>query len=568
MVRLWDATTYKEERQIAVQVQGVEGVAFSHDGKLLAVASREYTGSSEKHRGGIEIFDFSTGTLVRRIAGPRRPFGQVAFSPDGKTLAASGRNDSTLHTWEVATGRELGPSNAHRGSVVQVVVAPDNRTVATAASDNTVRIWDAHSGKHLQQVDGSKVWFCDNGQTLVTIVDGEDRALASWDAATGRQRFRHALPPCLLYANALSADGRTLAFARADYSIGLWDITSGKELGRLPGHKGLVGPVVFSADGKRLASASAQEKLVFVWDLDTRKEVRRFKAAPLSLAFSPDGRLLAAASSIDGIPVWDIATGAEFHWIRDQKTPLPRAWRVGFSPDGRMLVLGTIRGQVSLWEMASGRLRRSFDAFESGVNSPCFSPNGRLLLAGSPDTTALVWDLRGNTASSAALSTDALTSLWDGLASEDASRAYDAIGKLAAAAGQSVPFLRTRLRPAATPDETLIARLIASLDSDDFKTREKAAEELAAVGEAAVPALRKALSAAPSLEVRRRIGSLVEPWDSPTLTAEQLRQLRALEVLELAGTVEARAVLETLARGAPHARFTTEAQAALKRLGR
>jgi WD40 repeat protein len=567
-VRFWDLATHKEVRQIPVQAQVVSDVAFTRDGKMVAVASREDADNGENHRGGVELFDASNGMRVRRIAGPRRNIEQVEFSPDGKTLVATGGNDTALHLWEVATGRELGPSNAHRGAVVEIAVAPDNRTVATAATDNTVRIWDAFTSRHLQRVDGSRVWFCDKGDTLLTIVDGEERSLVSWDVVTGREKLRQNLPSCNPSTAGLSADGSTLALEGPEHSIRLWDVSAGKELGRLVGHdKDLIGRVVFSPDGKKLASASFHQKLVFVWDLPTRRVERRFEAEPFCVAFSPDGRLLAAIGETHGMLIWDVATGVQIHRLTDLKIPWDSANEFRFSRDMRMVVLRAMCGEIWLVETATGRIRRKFETFPRWASSACLSPNGRLLIAGASDTTALVWDLRGNQAKPAALSTNTLASLWDDLASEDASLAYDAIGKLVTAADQCVPFLRSRMKPVAKPDEVRIASLIAKLDNDDFEIREKALEELAGLGEAALPALRKALSATTSLEVRRRAGLLLEPWDRPTPVPEQLRLLRALEVLEYIGTAEARAVLETLARGEPQARLTNEAQVVLKRWG-
>jgi hypothetical protein len=164
--------------------------------------------------------------------------------------------------------------------------------------------------------------------------------------------------------------------------------------------------------------------------------------------------------------------------------------------------------------------------------------------------------------------TDAeLGALWDGLA-RGAEEAERACWKLVAGSARAVPFLGKQLQPVRNIAGERLARLIANLDSDDFANRERASEELAGLGELALPALRKALADMPSVEVRRRAEELVSSATRWTPRPARLRELRALRVLEQIGAPEARTVLERMAEGATEARLTREAKAALGRLGR
>jgi hypothetical protein len=110
-----------------------------------------------------------------------------------------------------------------------------------------------------------------------------------------------------------------------------------------------------------------------------------------------------------------------------------------------------------------------------------------------------------------------------------------------------------------------VGRLVEELNSGKFAVRDRAEAELGRLGEAAGPALRKALEGRPAEELRRRVLKLIERLEAVP-TAERLREVRAVEVLERIGTAEARGVLKGLAGGAPGARLTREAQAALERL--
>jgi hypothetical protein len=113
-----------------------------------------------------------------------------------------------------------------------------------------------------------------------------------------------------------------------------------------------------------------------------------------------------------------------------------------------------------------------------------------------------------------------------------------------------------------------LRRLIADLDSDTFAVRDKATKELAKIGEGAAPALRAALKDKPSLETRKRLEELIQRIERKTLSAYELRILRAIDVLERQGTAAARELLKALAAGASEALTTTAARAALKRLER
>jgi hypothetical protein len=156
--------------------------------------------------------------------------------------------------------------------------------------------------------------------------------------------------------------------------------------------------------------------------------------------------------------------------------------------------------------------------------------------------------------------------LWADLAGDDAGKAWQGIQKLAESPAKVVPLFRERLRPEAVVEAKKLLQWISDLDSEDFSARQKATDELEKLGELAVPALNKLLADPPSLESRRRAEQLLEKVRAQTLSADQLRLVRAVEVLERVGGAEVRRVLEGLAKGAEGALPTREARAALYRL--
>jgi hypothetical protein len=241
---------------------------------------------------------------------------------------------------------------------------------------------------------------------------------------------------------------------------------------------------------------------------------------------------------------------------------------LAFSPDGRTLAAGDAAGTIHLVELATGKLRRRMTGgHEAGIGGLSFSADGALLVSGSEDTTAVVWDMTGRlTTKREPLRQAELDACWADLVSDDAGRAFQAIQKLVASPNEAVADLKKRLPPVSAPNAKRIAMLIADLDSETFGIRDAAMKELTKLGDEAAASLRDAQDKTPSAEARRRIEGLLAKLESLGTSGEPLRQARAVEVLEHIGTVEAQRLLAKLADGAPGAWLTREAKASLHRV--
>jgi hypothetical protein len=213
-----------------------------------------------------------------------------------------------------------------------------------------------------------------------------------------------------------------------------------------------------------------------------------------------------------------------------------------------------------------------FTGHVAEVTSLDISPDGGRLVSGSADSTGLIWDLKDVLAAkpgpARSLQPEELECLWAALAGADAAKAYRAMEELEGAPPQAVPLLRRHLTPAGPGDAPVRRRLIADLDSDQFAVREQATRKLEEQGESAEPALRNALKSRPSLEVRQRVERLLGRLSKAVPSAEVLRGLRSVELLERLGTPAAQGVLKTLVNGSPEAQLTQEAQASLERLAK
>jgi hypothetical protein len=274
------------------------------------------------------------------------------------------------------------------------------------------------------------------------------------------------------------------------------------------------------------------------------------------------------------VGVRKLADGAELYRFEGP----PRMPFIGgpfvLSPDARLLALAVSesgrweQNVLQIWEMATGKMRCVLKGHGGAVTGCVFSPDGRLVLTASSDTTALVWDLGAEPDQKPReLTEKALVSLWDDLGNVDAARAGRAVWTLVAARQQALPFLRKNLSPAPVPHPDWRA-WVKDLDSDQFAVREKASRALEALGEKAYPLLQKALTDTPPLEMHRRIEKLLGRLNYPLTSPSTIRELRAVEVLEHIGTAEARQVLHKLALGASGSRLTDAAKASLERLAR
>jgi hypothetical protein len=305
------------------------------------------------------------------------------------------------------------------------------------------------------------------------------------------------------------------------------------------------------------------EQVVRLLDLASGKTVLTLPAGNTqvaSLAFSPDGSLLAAGGYDRTVRLWDARTGRAFPELRGHHNAVHG---LSFSPDGRSLATACEGGKIVLWEVSTRQPRRTWSGHGGGVWSLAFAPDGRTLATGSFDTTALIWDL-ARLPSSGAPVPETADSLWALLAEQSAERAYDAMGALAASP-TAVDMIKVRLR--AEPfDAVRVNRLVVELGSDDFKARQKATEALGKLGDAAAPALRQALAGNPTLELRRRAERLLADVQERPPSPQRLRIMRAVEVLERLRTPEARQALEGLTKSAADPRVPAEAEPALRRL--
>lgn len=342
----------------------VWGVAFSADGKLLASAANDCT---------VRLWEVSTGKQLRVFTGFRTGVGAVAFSPDGRTLAATEWSSRAkgIHLLDVAGGPERTIEAGRFGGADGGCVAfsPDGNLLASVSS-YIVNLWDATTGRHVATL--------------------EPKASANVNRL------------------AFSADGKFLAWTDQAANVCLFDVASRKQLHALHSEDTWVYALAFSADGRRLFTGGLTHEKpgdldspirrcgVRIWDTATGKQLHVLEAPQLrdgvaSLAVSPDGRSLVVGSR-SGTSWWDLKARELVRLLPGCRNRYQAATGLCFSPDGKLLA-GGVGDAVCLWDAASGRLLTPGpEELASGAGSLALSADGRLLAGADGYGTVLLWD--------------------------------------------------------------------------------------------------------------------------------------------------------------------------------
>jgi WD40 repeat protein len=236
-----------------------------------------------------------------------------------------------------------------------------------------------------------------DGKTVVSA-GSSDKTIRFWDAATGKQiRIIENAHGDTVHGLAISPDGKTVA-SGGYRAVCLWDLATGKELRTLDARYALVDvsdvimAVAFSPDGKLLA-ASGSLGMMSIWDMPTGKWLRQVGRHPgqvTSIAFSSDSKLLAGGCYDGKVWLWDPATGNK---VRALVGPGGGVFPVAFSPDGKTLACGHREGTVQLWDYELGEIRRQFKGHKDGVLSLAFAPSGREIASAGVDGKVRLWEV-------------------------------------------------------------------------------------------------------------------------------------------------------------------------------
>jgi WD40 repeat protein len=359
----------------------------------------------------VTLWDVESASPRETLRGHSNSVQQPVLSPDGQTLYTAS-HDGTVIAWDLTADRGLGRSfrfthdrtfdPGQDGHPVEF--SPDGRLFAVGLKKKGVALWDAVElrpvGTPLLQTDGEvkTLAFSPDGRTLATVTG--HGSLTLWDVGS-RSRLHGPLSAgwgWLLVGVGFSRDGATLATAGEERGVRLWDAATGAGLGQLGTGLG-ASDLALSADGALIASTRTEPGGAEIWDLATRTSIATVDGTPytdllgrsdLSLALSPDGRILAVGGMGKVVRLWDVRSRQLLHELDQGGNG---AFTLEFSPDGRTLVVSGFEPVASLWDVASGTQIGSLTDVGARRAMIDLSPDGRRLLMTHGNGEGAVWDV-------------------------------------------------------------------------------------------------------------------------------------------------------------------------------
>ena len=345
---------------------------FHPDGRILAYLSSRYVARNRYKTGDmvIRLWDVEKRTQIAAAQHHYAAVTAVSLQPNGRFLA-SGHHDGVVVLWDMQNREKVGVLRGLNAMVESVVFSPDGTLLASSARENA-RLWDVQKRKQIAVFK--------NRAAIVESV-------------------------------AFSPDGKILASV-ANNAIRLWDTKRKKKVGVLlqetrwmplrqkPMEAGeysaysIIQSLAFSPDGKLLASGGTDNK-VRMWDVQKRKEIfirepgEKKRGSIFAVAFSPDGKILVSAGS-ENIHLWDVAE----HRLIGTLNTEEHVEALAFNPDGRFLAAG-VTTRVRVWNMETQEEVAALEGCLGAVKTIAFSSDGNTIVGSAGHGVIRVWDISG-----------------------------------------------------------------------------------------------------------------------------------------------------------------------------
>jgi WD40 repeat protein len=348
-------------------------VMFSQDGRELWTAAAD--GDVKAWPVNTEAEWTNLGTQIGTVYG-------LAFSPDGRTVAAGGKSgleeQPTVKVWDAATGRERFALRA--GSVVNnLAYSPDGKLLATAGASDGIKLWSTTTGAQVGAFEAS-VPAPSAGRQIAAALDTHVPILSV----------------------SFSPDSRLIAAGDAEGSVQILDVNTRRLVRILKGHTEGVEVVPFSPDGQLLATVS-QDGTVKLWAVGSWQELATFKGSAKgsvkgfrAAAFSPDSRLLVTGGMDNRVTLWDAASRSPSPLASLEGHAAPVTY-IAFAHDGKRIATSSADGTCKLWDVTSQQEVATLKGHEGVVHVVAFSPDGMTIATGGQDGTVKLWHAEQHT---------------------------------------------------------------------------------------------------------------------------------------------------------------------------
>jgi WD40 repeat protein len=402
-MRVWDITTGVELHTMNGHESLVRAVAFSPDGQYIVSASGH----------SIRIWDASTGTQRHLIN--HESVTCVAFSPSGQHII-SGSHDGTILEWNVSMGTQqhlvsTAANRGHQGYVQSVAFSPNAQHIAACSYiRGTVQVWDITTGTRQHcRTDEGKSWvksvaFSPDGQRIAC---GFNNTIHVLDVEMGtKQHVLHGHEDDVCSV-AFSPDGRHIVSASKDSTVRVWDIKTDAQHHPTSGPSCGITSLKFWSDGRYVVSGSIGD-VVQAWDTTTGMLLlfSHNKLSPRSVAFSPNGQLVAFEHHDHTVRVWNGTQQLVMHLPATAPLASQMYWRkstvccIAFSLNSQLVASAHASDSqfaIRVWDTATGTQQIALNGHRRLVNSVAFSPDGYSIVSTSDDYTVRVWDVRTGT---------------------------------------------------------------------------------------------------------------------------------------------------------------------------
>ncbi|HZN64747.1 MAG TPA: serine/threonine-protein kinase [Tepidisphaeraceae bacterium] len=375
LIRYWDCATWQVSGEPLKLPAQVMAMSLSRDGSLLAAGC---------NNGEVFVLDVPgrrlTGTPMRHPT----PLNAVGFHPDDGLLA-TGCADGVARLWDWSSGRQVGPPLVHQNAVNAVDFSPDGQRLVTGAEDKFARVWDlplgGRKGTPLTRGDRALVL----GDLDPSLVSARPRTRITGDQS---RPIPHWVWEYLCAS--FSPDGRYVVTGSIDNTARVWEVATGRLVGRPLVHDNWVRGVAFAPDSRYVLTGS-HDMTAQLWDVETGEPLGprlRHEGGVVSVAFSPDGTRALTGGGDKTARLWNLPGGKAIGLPMQHEAEV---LSVCFSRDGAFALTGAASGEVRLWDADTALPIGPTARHDAPVTSVGFTANDRSFLSLGNDGAARKW---------------------------------------------------------------------------------------------------------------------------------------------------------------------------------